>query len=141
VEVVKKNIKFTNPDGDGEYRITVKNVTGNVVTVPALLSDGAKPLWNESLVILCQGKAYPMPNARGVQRAPKATVLQPREAVSTVVNVFQLQGPEWPRGGYRIEFQFALGEKSATQSFYYLSRHHDLLREKATGKAPAVKEK
>jgi hypothetical protein len=87
-------------------------------------------LWEESLVILCQGKVYPLPGARGVKQAPQPTRLQPGEAVSTVVNVLALQGPQWPRGGYRIEFQFALGEKSVTKSFYYLSRHHDALREK-----------
>jgi hypothetical protein len=48
-----------------------------------------------------------------------------------VVNALRLQGPEWPQGGYRIEFQFCLGEKSKTQSFYYLSKHHDALREAA----------
>ena len=50
------------------------------------------------------------------------------ESVSTVVNALQLSGPEWPRGGYRIEFQFCLGEKSQTKSFYYMSSHHDKVR-------------
>src|SRR5207253_5731634 len=109
----------------------VKNVTNRVVTVPALVSDGTNLLWNESLVIVCQDKVYPLPGAQGVRREPKAATLQPGEAVSTVVNVLKLQGPTWPKGGYRIEFQFALGEKSATQSLYYMSRHHDPLREKA----------
>ena len=42
-----------------------------------------------------------------------------------------LDGPEWPRGGYRIEFTFCLGEKANTQSFYYLSKHHDAVRDRA----------
>jgi hypothetical protein len=102
------------------------------VTVPALLSDGKAPLWNESLVILCQKKVYAVPGAKGVTKPAKPTVLKPGEELSGVVNVLKLQGPEWPKGGYRIEFQFCLGEKGVTKSFYYLSKHHDPLRAKAT---------
>jgi RNA polymerase sigma factor (sigma-70 family) len=134
----KVALKFANPDGDGEYQVTVKNVTDRPVTIPALLSDGKAPLWDESLVILCQGKSYMVPGARGVGKAPRPTVLKPGESVSGVVNVLKLQGPEWPKGGYRIEFQFCLGEKSVTKSFYYTSKHHDPLRKQAT-KKPAQK--
>jgi RNA polymerase sigma factor (sigma-70 family) len=130
----KEKLKYGNPDGDGEYKITVANPTDKPIAVPALLSDKqGKILWNESLVILCQGKTYPIPDAQGVKEVPVPTVLKPKEKVSTVVHVFKLQGPEWPRGGYRIEFQFCLGEKSVTQSFYYLSKHHDPIREKLVG--------
>jgi RNA polymerase sigma factor (sigma-70 family) len=123
-------LKYGNPDGDGQYLITVKNVTKKPVTIPALLSDGKNVLWDESMVILCQKKVYTIPGARGVAKTPRPTVLQPGESVSGVINALKLQGPEWPRGGYRIEFQFCLGEKSVTRSFYYLSKHHDPLREK-----------
>jgi hypothetical protein len=126
----KVALKFGNPDGDGEYRITVKNVTDKPVTIPALLSDGKTILWDESLVLLCQKKVYTVPGARGLAKAPQPTVLKPGESVSGIVNALRLQGPEWPRGGYRIEFQFCLGEKSVTRSFYYTSKHHDPLREK-----------
>jgi RNA polymerase sigma factor (sigma-70 family) len=124
------SVQYANPDGDGEYKITVKNTTDKPKLVAALLSDGKKILWEECLVILCQGKTYMAPGAQGVKEPAKATVLKPGESVSTVVNILKLVGPDWPRGGYRIEFQFALGEKSSTESFYYLSRHHDPLREK-----------
>jgi RNA polymerase sigma factor (sigma-70 family) len=136
VEAVKPavEVKYANPDGDGEYKITVKNTSDKAVTIPALLSDGQKILWDESLVILCQGKVYAAPGAAGVKQPPQAVTLKAGEAVSTVVNILRLQGPDWPRGGYRIEFQFALGEKSATQSFYYTSKHHDPLREKLNSK-------
>ncbi|MBA4067130.1 MAG: hypothetical protein C0501_26175 [Isosphaera sp.] len=129
----REQLKFGNPDGDGEYRLTVTNTRDAPAAVPALLSDGANLLWAESLVVLCDGRVYPAPGARGVREAVRPAVLEPGEAVSTVVNVLRLDGPPWPRGGSRVEFQFALGEKSATQSFYYLSKHHDPLREKATG--------
>jgi len=129
----KVEVKFANPDGDGEYRITLKNTTDRAITIPALLSVDGQVLWNESLVILCQGKVYSLPGAQGVKKMPTATTLKAGESISTVVNALALQGPEWPRGGYRIEFQFALGEKSATHSFYYLSRHHDPIRQKLQG--------
>lgn len=123
-----KEIKWTNPDGDGEYKITVTNTSEQPLRVPALMTDGERILWEESLVILCQDKAYPCPGAVGVVQPPKPVELQPGQSVSTVVNALRLEGPEWPRGGYRIEFQFCLGELSQTESFYYLSRHHDGIR-------------
>jgi len=45
-------------------------------------------------------------------------------------------GPTWPQGGYRIEFQFCLGEKSQTMSFYYMTRHHDPIRRRVSGQKP-----
>jgi RNA polymerase sigma factor (sigma-70 family) len=134
-------VKYGNPDGDGEYQVTVQNVTDQPVTIPALLSDGKAPLWDESLVILCQGKSYMAPGAKGVGKTPQPTMLKPGESMSDVVNVLKLQGPEWPKGGYRIEFQFCLGEKSVTKSFYYTSKHHDPLREKVAEKPAPAEEK
>ena len=64
----------------------------------------------------------------------KPATLKARESISTVINALALKGPMWPMGGYRIEFQIALGEQSEVMSFYYLSRHHDPIREKAGGK-------
>ena len=57
----EKSIKWTNPDGDGLYELTVKNTTEVTLNVPALLSVGDRILWNESIVILCQNKAQPVP--------------------------------------------------------------------------------
>jgi len=126
-----KDIKWTNPDGDGEYKITVANASTQAVEVPALLSDAAgKVLWEQSLVILCQHKAYPCPGFAGVTGKVAATRLAPGASVSTVVNALRLDGPAWPQGGYRIEFQFCLGEKSLTKSFYFMTRHHGPIREK-----------
>lgn len=124
-----KKLKWTNPDGDGEYKITITNSTDKSITVPALLSQGGKTLWKESLAIICQNKVYPCPGSQGVAGEVHATKLKPGESISTTVNAFGLKGPEWPRGGYRIEFRFCLGEMSQTKSFYYMSRHHDKLRE------------
>lgn len=126
-----KDIQWTNPDGDGEYKITVTNPTDKPLVVPALLSADGKVLWDESLVILCQKKSYVCPGAKGVSGKAGPTTLEPKQSLSTTVNALRLNGPEWPQGGYRIDFQFCLGEKSSTQSFYYMSKHHDKLREAA----------
>ena len=125
-----EEIKWTNPDGDGEYQLTLTNTTDQPATVPALLASGKTILWQECVVILCQGRAYACPGAKGISGPVKPLVLEPGQSVSTVVNALRLEGPTWPRGGYRIEFQFCLGEQSRSESFYYMSRHHDKLREK-----------
>ena len=123
-------IKWTNPDGDGEYKITVGNPTGQPVMVPALRRIGEKILWNESLAILCQGKTYPAPGAKGLSFKTVPVTLLPGQKVSGIINPLALEGPNWPKGGYRISFQLCLGERSSTQSFYYMSRHHDGIRSK-----------
>ena len=123
-----KEIKFQNPDGDGEYKITLRNPTRKAVKIPALFSDGQKVLWDESVVIVCQGKAYPAPGAAGLPEKARPVELKAGESISGTVNALRLQGPEWPRGGYRIEFLFCLGEKASNQSFYYYSKHHDAIR-------------
>ena len=120
----KKAIEWTNPDGDGEYKITVTNTTDKPLSVPALLSNGESRLWKESLLIGCQGKTYLCPGCKGVAGKVEPVVLSPGESVSTVVNILRLEGPQWPEGGDRVEFQFCLGEKSQTKSFYYMTRHH-----------------
>jgi len=132
-----KEIKWTNPDGDGEYKITVTNKTDKPVEVPALLSDDTGIRWNESLLVFCQGKAQPPSPTTPFKGAPRATRLEPGQSVSTVVNALTLKGIDWPRGGYRITFTFCLGELATTKSFYYMSRHHDALRTKAAGPKPA----
>lgn len=126
-----KAIKWTNPDGDGEYKLTVTNTTDKPIVVPALRRVGDRVLWDESIVVRCQGKAYTIPGAVGVGVKTEPLTLEAGESASHVVNVLQLVGPEWPRGGYRIEFTFAIGDGSATKSLYYMSRHHDALRKKA----------
>lgn len=124
----EKKIQFRNPDGDGEYSLTVTNPTDGEIEIPALLTDGKNIRWDESIVIRVQDKAYPVPGATGDVAALKPVVLKAGESVTGKVNALALSGPDWPRGGYRIEFQFCLGERSATQSFYYFTAHHDPIR-------------
>ncbi|MBM3992701.1 MAG: hypothetical protein FJ303_00865 [Planctomycetes bacterium] len=122
-------LKYGNPDGDGEYKMIVKNESDLEIEVPALLTDGKSIRWEESIVIRCQDKPYPVPGSTGDVKSLKSVILKPGETVSGTLHAFALNGPEWPRGGYRIEFQFCLAEKSATHSFYYLSKHHDPIRD------------
>lgn len=125
-------IRFSNPDGDGEYQVTLTNSTDRPVEIQALLSDGDTILWRESLVFLCDGEAYMMPAARSLSAIPQPTILEAGQSVSTVINVFQIEGPPWHRnGGSRVSFQICLGERAKTLSFYYLDSHHDPLREAA----------
>ena len=124
------DVKWTNPDGDGEYRLTVANDGDKLVVVPALRKLGGKVLWEESIVILCQGKTYPAPRSKGLSVVTSPVTLKPGQELSGIINPLALEGPEWPKGGYRISFQICLGERSSTQSFYYMSRHHDGIRAK-----------
>jgi hypothetical protein len=127
-----QEIEWTNPDGDGLYKITVTNTTNRPVEVRPLLSDAlGNILWKESLVVVCQGKAQPAPGCAPVKAAPQSTRLEPNQSVSTELNILQLKDIEWPQGAYRIEFTFCLGELAETKSFYYHYRHHDGLRAKA----------
>ena len=125
----QKEIKWTNPDGDGEYKVIVSNTSSKPVAVPALRKLGKRILWDDSLVILCQGKTYSAPAAKGIMDPSTPVVLAPGQKVSSVINPLALEGPSWPRGGYRISFQICLGEKSSSQSFYYMARHHDKIRD------------
>ncbi len=129
-----KAIKWTNPDGDGEYKITVTNTSKKAVKVRALLSDKTGILWKESLVVICQDKARPVPGSKGVAAKPKPTSLKPGQSVSTVINIMAMKNVKWPRGGSRVSFQFCLGKRSVTKSFYYLSRHHDAVRDRVQAK-------
>ena len=124
-----KKVKYANPDGDGGYRITVTNTAKKPLTIPALRQRGEDILWSESLAIICRGKTYAAPGAVGISEPTQPTILAAGKSLSTVVQALQLDGPEWPRGGSRVEFLFCLGEKSSLKSFYYLSRHHDPIRE------------
>ena len=137
--------EWTNPDGDGEYRLTLTNTgaQGDVV-VPALLSVGGEPCWSASLLVEHERRCHPLlPPGHAPHHAPRAstppaalagkvvqpTTLGPGESLSTTVNVLALEGPAWPRGGSRLEFNFWLGEMSCGPfSLYYTSSHHDVLR-------------
>lgn len=128
VEPVKK-VEFANPDGDGEFKLIVKNVSDREVEVPAVLTDGKSIRWNEAIVIISDGNVLTLPGATANLTGLKPVVLKPRETVTGKIHTFAVPGINWPNGGSRVELQFCLGERSATHSFYYLFRHHDPIRE------------
>jgi hypothetical protein len=129
----EKRHEFRNPHGDGKFKIVVTNRSDRPVTVPALLTDGTTICWEDSLVVLWAGRSFVLPGA-GKRTATQSVRLKAGESVSTVVDVLPLQGVEWARGGWRLYFQFCLGEKATTNFFYYHSGHHDPLREAAVRK-------
>ena len=136
LKVVKKPpaqaIKWTNPDGDGEYDLTVTNTSKKPVQVQALRVDrDGQVLWNDCVKTFCNGKLYPLPASGIADAKTKPLTLAPGSSVTGTVNLFTMQDGgkiQWPRGGYRVEFRIALGEKAATKSFYYRSKHHDGIR-------------
>ena len=133
-----KAIKWTNPDGDGEYELTVTNTSKKPVQVQALRVDrDGQVLWNDCVKTFCNGKLYPLPASGIADAKTKPLTLAPGSSVTGSLNLFTMQDGgkiQWPRGGRRVEFRIALGEKAVTKSFYYLSKHHDAVRAAANKK-------
>lgn len=126
--------EFKNPFGDGQFKITVSNPGEKPIVVPALLKEGEKILWEESLVIFTGGTPQVLPGKGKLSAAPKPVMLGPKEKVSGTIDTLALPGVSWPRGGSRVYFTFALGEQAADNFFYYFSNLHDAMREKRAGK-------
>jgi hypothetical protein len=131
VIVPEQQVRWANPDGDGAFRITVTNPTDEPLGVPALLKSGETILWDQSIVIVCEGRTYTLPGAGVPPDDVGPITLEPGESVSTTMNILTLDGPDWPRGASRLTFTFALGEHATSHSFYYMSDHHDPLRRAA----------
>ena len=130
-QVIPKDAhRFRNPYGDGKFRVTVTNTSKAAADVPALLTDGGRIAWADSLLVLNRRKAYLLGGA-GSLKDPRQTRLKAGQGVSTVVDVLPIRGIPWPRGGSRVLFTFALGDLTARNFFYYFSRHHDRLRQAA----------
>lgn len=122
--------KFKNDYGDGQFKLTVTNTGANPVEIPALLTDGTTIFWADSVVVMVQNQPKLLGGA-GRATAAKPVTLKPGESVSGMIDTLTLPGVAWPRGGSRVYFDFALGEKTATGFFYYFSSLHDKLRDAA----------
>jgi len=136
---------FSNPDGDGVFRVTLRNSSRESILIPCLLMNvrTKRILWEESLLVSYNGRAreqpgiglVPHPRSLGVTGCViQAVCLQPGQAVSHDINVLEQPGRNWPCGGARIPVSFVLGEMVAEpvgeqyrkfRGLYYLSRHHD----------------
>lgn len=124
----KDKQEFKNPFGDGLFTVTVTNTGKTAATVPALITDGEEIRWHESLVILCRDQPLLLPST-GPLKSPTAVELKPGESVSTTIDTLLLSDEvQWPRGGSRVHFTFALGDIAAENFFYYFSNLHDALR-------------
>ena len=91
--------EWTNPDGDGEYRLTLTNTGEQAVTVPALLNVDGEPCWGGSLLVEHDRRCHPV-RPPGAAMSPAAlagtvvtpTTLGPGQSATTVVNVLGLEG-------------------------------------------------
>jgi hypothetical protein len=135
--IPEKVHKYRNPYGDGRFKITVTNTTDEAVQVPALLADGEKVLWADSLVVVQGGKTHLLPGAGKLHAGCKPLILKPEAKVTAVIDTLTLKDVDWPRGGSRVRFTFGLGEHARTNFFYYHSKRHDKLREKSRKAAEA----
>lgn len=127
-------MKFKNDMyGDGQFKLTVKNTGDKPVEVPALLTDGKTIFWADSVLVVTN-RDPKLLGAAGRATGTKPVTLKAGESVSGTIDTLTVVGVEWPRGGQRVYFDFALGEKTASNFFYYFSALHDPLREAAMKK-------
>jgi hypothetical protein len=125
-------MKFKNDYGDGLFRVIVTNTTGKKATIPALLmNERGEVLWADSLFLTVNGKPVFLTNAGKVTAGTKPVTLEAGAKLVGEINTLASTYADWPRGGSRVNFQFQLGEKGASNFFYYYSQWHDGLRAKA----------
>lgn len=129
----KNPMKFKNDMyGDGTFKFTLTNTTKGPATVAALLTDDkGAVLWADCLLVKTGGKTAPLPGGGKITKDSRQLVLKAGESVTTELSVLPLPGVPWPRGGQRVYFDFLLGEKSASNFFYYFSAVHDPMRDEA----------
>jgi len=125
--IPEKIVKYTNEYGDGKFTIKVTNISDKPVTIPALLKSKNKILWKQSLVFIVHDKSYIMDDMKQLPSDIEAVTLKANQTISTEINTLELQNMRWPQGGRRIYYKFCLGEQSADNFFYYLTRWHGKL--------------
>jgi len=126
----EKVIKWKNDYGDGLFKITLKNEGQTDVTIPALLKNGDAILWEKSLVIFHGDQQLLPPDSAKIPATAKPVIIPAGQSVSGTFNTLTLDGIDWPRGGSRVYFAFALQDRVQSGFFYYFSDLHDALREK-----------
>jgi hypothetical protein len=123
--------QWKNDYGDGSFKFTLTNSGKKDVVLPFLLSDEGKILWSKSLVVYVSGKLILPPDASDIPAAAKPVTIKAGETLSGNFNTLVLEGIEWPRGGSRVYFTFALADRTAQDFFYYFSDLHDPMRDAA----------
>ncbi|MFP4106095.1 MAG: hypothetical protein ACLFVU_08395 [Phycisphaerae bacterium] len=129
--IPKKTQKYKNPQGNGLFRLRVKNTGKKAVEIPALLQADGKILWSESLVVLRGDKAYTLPESDCVPKDVRSFSLGAGKSVSVVINALAIKGIDWPGGGRAVQLKFCLGQEIAPGTFHYYSELHDPMQEKA----------
>jgi hypothetical protein len=128
--------EFKNPYGNGEFKVSVGNPTEKELEIPALLTDGKKILWADSVLAFYGDQPKILPGA-GKATSLEPVRLKPGETVSGIVDVLPLDGISYP-GGARIYFDFVLGDRVANNFYYHLNNFHGPLREAALKKLKAA---
>lgn len=138
--IPEKTRRFVNPFGNGRFRVTVRNTTEQPLEVPALLTvpapavapvpafDEGDIAWANSVLIIEDNTVHVLDAATKPDPRVKPVTLAPGQSVSTAIDTLKLSGVDWPRGGSRVYFRFALGDRVAESFFYYRSDFHDTLR-------------
>lgn len=133
--------EYRNPYGDGKFTVTVTN-TGNSKQLTALLTDGAKILGEQSVIVGLQGD-FVAPDEDG---RPRKIYYAWHEEVPPSVAVFSLDagasatfelntlklvkdGLQFPNGGMRVYYNFIFGNVIQRNFFYYYSATHDKMVE------------
>ncbi|KAH0571684.1 hypothetical protein SS50377_25874 [Spironucleus salmonicida] len=138
VEQVKPevHVEYQNTYGDGLFTVAITN-NGPAQTCNALFQDKDGSVLIEQSLIL---KLSSMGAARNlVFDAPlpeniTQVAFSEGETKTFEINVLKLKSmkiEQWPRGGMRVYIQFVLGDIIESNFFYYSSKHHDALVEKA----------
>ncbi|MFW5682297.1 MAG: hypothetical protein ACOC1G_04765 [Phycisphaeraceae bacterium] len=138
--IPEKVERFVNPYGNGRFRVTVSNTTDQPIEVPALLTVPPPPqvpvspyhvgeiAWANSLLVIEDQNVHVLEGAEKPEPSVKPLTLHPGQRVSTVIDTLTLEGVDWPRGGSRVHFGFALGDRVVKSFFYYKSDFHDAVR-------------
>ncbi|CAF0976805.1 unnamed protein product [Rotaria magnacalcarata] len=131
--------EYQNPDGDGVFKLTVKNNSNRPVEIPALLRDSHTKniLWEESVFVITDAGNHFFPG-HGHARDVEPTLLEPNASVSTKLDTLTLHGLSWPQGGWRLHLRFCLGDKATEGSYYYFTDHHEPIRKNAQKKPSAI---
>ncbi len=123
----KKLLEYKNPYGDGEFRLTLTNTTKEDSIIPALLTDGKTIFWADALIAFADNEPYLLPAAGHLTAECHPVALKAGESISYTINTLTLPKHDWPQGGSRVYFQFALGNLSARDFFYFFTDYHQRL--------------
>ncbi|KAH0576514.1 hypothetical protein SS50377_22078 [Spironucleus salmonicida] len=116
-----------NPFGNGKFLIKVCNDKQDAQVCKNLFKDkNGNILFEESIIAIIGDKPY----VWSTKLPSDASQVQfgVGQTVSGEIDTLKLKEVEWPQGGSRVYFKFALGDKMDHDFFYYNSSVHDSMR-------------